>query len=110
MTVPKLDRRDLMAEMVGTTRSPGQLLHEWIREARLFSITDSGDSLHVITVHILDLVLRDDNGTIVIPGITNRTADRVLEPPVRPGGPPDKERASKPPLPSLRHERRKAGL
>jgi len=68
----------------------GQLLHEPIQEARL------------------GVVLNDDNGTTLTPEAENRSArtKNTPEPPATPGGPPDNERAKKPPLPSIERRRK----
>ena len=106
MTVPKLSQETL-AEMVGTTRSRVSFFMNRFRKLGFINY-DSGDNLHVHS-SLLNIVLRDDSAAIVIPEATNRIANRVIEPPARPGGPPDKERASRPPLSSFQR-RRKAGL
>jgi len=106
MTVTKLSQETL-AEMVGTTRSRVSFFMNRFRKLAFINY-DSGDNLHVHS-SLLNIVLRDDNSTTVIPEATNRIANRAIEPPARPGGPPDKERASRPPLSSFQR-RRKAGL
>jgi hypothetical protein len=58
---------------------------------------DVGDNLHVHS-SLLNVVLHDDDGTTVS-GEANTSTD--LDPPSEHGEPPDKERASRPPLPSL---------
>jgi len=63
---------------------------------------DVGDNLHVHST-LLNVVLRDDDGINVNRGISASTeyGNKVLEPPSEPGGPPDRERARRPLLPSV---------
>jgi hypothetical protein len=64
---------------------------------------DVGDSLRVRS-SLLTVVLNDDNGTTVTPKAKNPTvpANKGVEPPAEPGLPPDKERAKRPSLASVR--------
>jgi hypothetical protein len=64
---------------------------------------DVGDNLHVHST-LLNVVLHDDDGANVN-GETRASPEHVnkgLEPPSEPGGPPDKERARRPLLPSVK--------
>jgi len=105
MVVPRLSQETL-AEMVGTTRSRVSFFMNRFRK-RHFIDYDVGDNLHVHS-SLLSVVLDDDNGTTVTPGVENRSAraKKALEPPATPGGPPDNERAKKPPLPDLERRRK----
>ena len=104
MSVPRLSQETL-AEMVGTTRSRVSFFMNRFRKLGFINY-DVGDILHVHS-SLLNVVLHDDDGTTVTPDTKNSAAPahQGLEAPAEPGGPPDKERASRPPLPSL--ERRK---
>lgn len=104
MSVPRLSQETL-AEMVGTTRSRVSFFMNRFRKLGFINY-DVGDILHVHS-SLLNVVLHDDGGTTVTPDTKNSAAptNKGLEPPAEPGGPPDKERARRPPLPSL--ERRK---
>src|SRR6202049_469762 len=104
MSVPRLSQETL-AEMVGTTRSRVSFFMNRFRKLGFINY-DVGDILHVHS-SLLNVVLHDDDGTTVTPDTKNSAApvNRGLDPPAEPGGPPDKERARRPPLPSL--ERRK---
>ena len=99
--VPRLSQETL-AEMVGTTRSRVSFFMNRFRKLRFINY-DVGDNLHVHS-SLLSVVLNDDNGTSVTPEYQNRStrAKKVLEAPAMPGGPPDNERAKKPPLLSAR--------
>jgi CRP-like cAMP-binding protein len=104
MSVPRLSQETL-AEMVGTTRSRVSFFMNRFRKLGFINY-DVGDILHVHS-SLLNVVLHDEDGTTVTPDTKNSAgpANTGLEPPAEPGGPPDKERARRPPLPSL--ERRK---
>ena len=102
MTVPRLSQETL-AEMVGTTRSRVSFFMNRFRKLGFINY-DVGDTLHVHS-SLLNVVLQDDNGEQVLtPGATSPTtpANKALEAPARPGGPPDNERATRPPLLSLK--------
>ena len=94
MVVPRLSQETL-AEMVGTTRSRVSFFMNRFRKLRFINY-DVGNNLHVHS-SLLSIILNDDNGTTVAPGAENRGA-HLHEPPTTPGGPPDKDRARKPPL------------
>ena len=104
MSVPRLSQETL-AEMVGTTRSRVSFFMNRFRKLGFINY-DVGDILHVHS-SLLNVVLNDDDGTTVTPDTKNSAApvNKGLEPPAEPGGPPDKERARRPPISSL--ERRK---
>jgi CRP/FNR family cyclic AMP-dependent transcriptional regulator len=97
MVVPRLSQETL-AEMVGTTRSRVSFFMNRFRKLRFINY-DVGENLHVHS-SLLSVVLNDDTGTVV-PAKTEHQSVRMnkdLEPPATPGGPPDKERAKRPPL------------
>ena len=95
MSVPRLSQETL-AEMVGTTRSRVSFFMNRFRKLGFINY-DVGDNLHVHS-SLLNVVLHDDDG------VTERTKKR-REPPAEHGEPPDKERAKRPPLPSLQRRR-----
>jgi len=95
MSVPRLSQETL-AEMVGTTRSRVSFFMNRFRKLGFINY-DVGDNLHVHS-SLLNVVLHDDDGA------TER-ANKRLEPPSEHGEPPDKERARRPPLPSLQRRR-----
>src|SRR5580693_1044797 len=103
MSVPRLSQETL-AEMVGTTRSRVSFFMNRFRKLGFINF-DVGDNLHVHS-SLLNVVLHDDDGAVVSSG--NKTSiERVnkgLEPPSEPGEPPDKDRAKRPPLPSLQRQ------
>jgi CRP/FNR family transcriptional regulator, cyclic AMP receptor protein len=103
--VPRLSQETL-AEMVGTTRSRVSFFMNRFRKLDFINY-DVGDNLHVHS-SLLSVILNDENGTTVMPEIENRraAAKKTLEPPATPGGPPDSERAKKPPLPSFERRRK----
>jgi CRP/FNR family transcriptional regulator, cyclic AMP receptor protein len=100
MSVPRLSQETL-AEMVGTTRSRVCFFMNRFRKLGFIKY-DVGDNLHVHS-SLLNVVLRDDE-TNLISGAAKPSArhDHSLEAPARPGGPPDNERARRPPLPGLK--------
>jgi CRP/FNR family transcriptional regulator, cyclic AMP receptor protein len=106
MVVPRLSQETL-AEMVGTTRSRVSFFMNRFRKLGFINY-DVGDNLHVHS-SLLNVVLHDDSGTTVAPQAEARTDGSSVsrpkvsvEPPARPGGTPDKERAQRPPLSSLK--------
>jgi CRP/FNR family cyclic AMP-dependent transcriptional regulator len=109
MSVPRLSQETL-AEMVGTTRSRVSFFMNRFRKLGFINY-DVGDILHVHS-SLLNVVLHDDGGTTVTPDTKNSAGsnNRGLEAPAEPGGPPDKERARRPPLPSLERPKLNAGL
>lgn len=97
MEIPRLSHETL-AEMVGTTRSRVCFFMNRFRKLGFINY-DVGDNLHVHS-SLLNVVLQDDDETSAPPNATNRSTPtkKALEAPARPGGPPDKERAMRPPL------------
>jgi CRP/FNR family transcriptional regulator, cyclic AMP receptor protein len=95
MSVPRLSQETL-AEMVGTTRSRVSFFMNRFRKLGFINY-DVGDNLHVHS-SLLNVVLHDDDGG------TER-ANKKAEPPAEHGEPPDRERARRPPLPSLQRRR-----
>jgi CRP/FNR family transcriptional regulator, cyclic AMP receptor protein len=109
MSVPRLSQETL-AEMVGTTRSRVCFFMNRFRKLGFIKY-DVGENLHVHS-SLLNVVLHDDNGTIVTPEGKSAGARtrKGLEPPVAPGEPPDKERTRRPSLPGpKRHRMRNRG-
>jgi CRP/FNR family cyclic AMP-dependent transcriptional regulator len=98
MSVPRLSQETL-AEMVGTTRSRVSFFMNRFRKLGFINY-DVGDNLHVHS-SLLNVVLHDE--ITVTSGAQKLTVrgNKGLEPPARRGGPPDNERARRPPLPSL---------
>jgi CRP-like cAMP-binding protein len=98
MSVPRLSQETL-AEMVGTTRSRVSFFMNRFRKLGFIKY-DTGDNLHVHS-SLLSVVLNDDSGITEAPE-TERLPirrDKNREPPpARSGGPPDRERARRPPL------------
>src|SRR6202011_4250888 len=91
MSVPRLSQETL-AEMGGTTRSRVSFFMNRFRKLGFINY-DVGDILHVHS-SLLNVLLRDD-GTAVDPDTKHSAApaQKGLEPPAEPGGPPDQERA-----------------
>ena len=102
MSVPRLSQETL-AEMVGTTRSRVSFFMNRFRKLGFINY-DVGDNLHVHS-SLLNVVLHDDDGAILSRDTKASTAHAhkglELEPPSEPGEPPDRDRAKRPPLPSL---------
>jgi CRP-like cAMP-binding protein len=98
--VPRLSQETL-AEMVGTTRSRVSFFMNRFRKLGFINY-DVGDNLCVHS-SLLNIVLHDDDGI----SVTSRANDpnalprKGSEPPPEHGGPPDKERAKRPRLPSV---------
>jgi len=82
---------------VGTTRSRVSFFMNKFRKLGFVNY----DNGHHLRVHnsLLSVVLNDDGGTGTS-GTTTANSKKALEPPSEPGGPPEKERAHRPPLPS----------
>jgi CRP-like cAMP-binding protein len=94
--VPKLSQETL-AEMVGTTRPRVSFFMNKFRKLGFINYNAG----HNLRIHnsLLSVVLNDDGGTL--PGATATPVGKnALEPPAAHGGPPEKERARMPPLPS----------
>jgi hypothetical protein len=100
MSVPRLSQETL-AEMVGTTRSRVSFFMNRFRKLGFINY-DVGDNLHVHS-SLLNVVLHDDDGISVTAAGKNPTAGirKGSEPPPEPGEAPDKDRARRPPLPSV---------
>jgi CRP/FNR family cyclic AMP-dependent transcriptional regulator len=105
MSVPRLSQETL-AEMVGTTRSRVSFFMNRFRKLGFIKY-DVGDNLHVQS-SLLNVVLHDDDGAAQGKGgkTSIERANRGREPPSEPGEPPDKDRARRPPLPSLQRRRK----
>jgi CRP-like cAMP-binding protein len=104
MSVPRLSQETL-SEMVGTTRSRVSFFMNRFRKLGFINY-DVGDNLHVHS-SLLNVVLQDDNEAAVSdPKSLTAVAHHGPEPPAKPGSPPDKERAKRPPLPSLETRRK----
>jgi CRP/FNR family cyclic AMP-dependent transcriptional regulator len=104
MVVPRLSQETL-AEMVGTTRSRVSFFMNRFRKLRFIDY-DVGDNVHVHS-SLLGVVLNDDGGATGIaesPNLPPARASKNREAPTRPSGTPDKERAKRPPLPSLERQ------
>ena len=99
MSVPRLSQETL-AEMVGTTRSRVSFFMNRFRKLGFINY-DVGDNLHVHS-SLLNVVLHDDDGTAAAVEARKTSAHKGLEPPAEPGEPLDKDRAMRPPLPSLK--------
>jgi CRP/FNR family cyclic AMP-dependent transcriptional regulator len=104
MVVPRLSQETL-AEMVGTTRSRVSFFMNRFRNLGFINY-DVGDNLHVHS-SLLNVVLHDDNGAATSQTQKSKAHPRKgLEPPITPGGPPDKERARRPSLPDIQQRRK----
>jgi len=104
MSIPRLSQETL-AEMVGTTRSRVSFFMNRFRKFGFIKY-DTGDNLHVHS-SLLNVVLNDDSGITAATETENQAIrdEKNLEPPARPGGPPDKERARMPPLSATQRRR-----
>jgi len=100
ISIPRLSQETL-AEMVGTTRSRVSFFMNRFR--KLGFITYDSQNLRVHS-SLLNIVLHDESGTIAHPEIADITGPgrEGPEAPARPGGPPDRDRAQRPPLRSLK--------
>jgi CRP/FNR family transcriptional regulator, cyclic AMP receptor protein len=99
MVVPRLSQETL-AEMVGTTRSRVSFFMNRFRKFGFINY-DVGDNLHVHS-SLLNVVLHDENGTSANKGHAAELTGPGADPPSRPGGAPDKNRARRPPLRALK--------
>ena len=99
ISVPRLSQ-EILAEMVGTTRSRVSFFMNRFRELGFINYR-VGNTLHVHS-SLLNVLLRDD-GRAATPNAESQTAStkRASEPPREPGEIPDKDRARTPPLPAL---------
>jgi CRP/FNR family transcriptional regulator, cyclic AMP receptor protein len=99
MTVPRLSQETL-AEMVGTTRSRVSFFMNRFRKLGFIKY-DVGDNLHVHST-LLNVVLHDDDGdSLNSETKASPESHKRIEPPSERGGPPDRERARRPFLPSV---------
>jgi CRP/FNR family cyclic AMP-dependent transcriptional regulator len=100
VSVPRLSQETL-AEMVGTTRSRVCFFMNRFRKLGFINYR-IGNNLHVHS-SLLNVLLHDDDEMTGTPGAKNQTphAKKGSEPPPEPGQTPDRDRASRPPLPGL---------
>jgi len=96
-SVPRLSQ-EILAEMVGTTRSRVSFFMNRFRKLGFINYR-VGNNLHVHS-SLLNILLQDDDGAVATPGAENQKAraKRASEPPRKPGEAPDKDRARRPPL------------
>ena len=96
-SVPRLSQ-EILAEMVGTTRSRVSFFMNRFRKLGFINYR-VGNNLHVHS-SLLNILLQDDDGAAATPGAENQKAraKRASEPPRKPGEAPDKDRARRPPL------------
>jgi CRP/FNR family cyclic AMP-dependent transcriptional regulator len=99
MSVPLISKETLDV-MVGTTGSRVSFFMNRFRKLGFIKY-DVGDNLHVHS-SLLNVILHDDE-SVATADSPKRAAHskRALKPPSRRGGPPDDERAKRPPLTSL---------
>ena len=97
MSIPRLSQETL-AEMVGTTRSRVSFFMNRFRKLGFIKY-DSGENLRVHS-SLLKIVLHDDSGPNASPDVTDSDGRgrKAAEAPARPGGPPDRDRAQRPPI------------
>jgi CRP/FNR family transcriptional regulator, cyclic AMP receptor protein len=97
MSIPRLSQETL-AEMVGTTRSRVSFFMNRFRKLGFIKY-DTGDSLQVHS-SLLNIVLHDDTWPIANSDLADSIgrSRKAPEAPARPGGPPDRDRAQRPPL------------
>jgi hypothetical protein len=97
MSIPRLSQETL-AEMVGTTRSRVSFFMNRFRKLGFIKY-DTGENLHVHS-SLLNIVLHDDSWPIANSDVAGSVGQgrKAPEAPARPGGPPDRDRAQRPPL------------
>ena len=97
MSITKLSQETL-AEMVGTTRSRVSFFMNRFRKLGFIKY-DTGKNLYVRS-SLLNIVLHDDSEQIAeLDGADSLGLSRKApEAPARPGGPPDRDRAQRPPI------------
>jgi CRP/FNR family cyclic AMP-dependent transcriptional regulator len=95
MSIPRLSQETL-AEMVGTTRSRVSFFMNRFRKLGFIKY-DTGENLHVNS-SLLNIVLHDDSWPIANSDVADSTGKKAPEAPARPGGPPDRDRAQRPPI------------
>jgi CRP/FNR family cyclic AMP-dependent transcriptional regulator len=97
MTVPRISQ-EILAEMVGTTRSRVSFFMNQFRKLGFINY-DLGDNLRVHS-SLLNVLLRDDDGTTLIQGAEGPSGSKKrAEAPREPGEPADRERAKRSSLP-----------
>lgn len=96
MSIPRLSQETL-AEMVGTTRSRVSFFMNRFRKLGFISYDSQNLRVHS---SLLKIVLHDDSGPIASPNAASSKGRgrKASEAPPRPGGPPDRDRAQRPPL------------
>jgi CRP/FNR family cyclic AMP-dependent transcriptional regulator len=103
MSVPRLSQETL-AEMVGTTRSRVSFFMNRFRKLGFINY-DFGDHLRVNS-SLLNVVLHDDDGTPLIPAANDVPVNKAPQRPATAATPRDKDRAKRPPLPSIERRRK----
>ncbi len=100
MSIPRISQ-EILAEMVGTTRSRVSFFMNRFRKLGFLNY-DAGNNLHIHS-SLLNIVLENESGDITGEGkVSSAHGRKGLEPPVEPGDPLDRERASRPPLRGLK--------
>jgi len=107
MTIPRLSQETL-AEMVGTTRSRVSFFMNRFRKFGFIKY-DSGENLRVHS-SLLKIVLHEDNAPIDHPDAADSigAGRKAREAPARPGGPPDRDRAQRPPIRNAKRATRRS--
>jgi len=97
MSIPRLSQETL-AEMVGTTRSRVSFFMNRFRKLGFIKY-DNGENLRVHS-SLLKIVLHDESGPSANADVPDsvRRGRKAAEAPARPGGPPDSDRARRPPI------------
>lgn len=96
MTIPKV-KQEILAEMVGTTRSRVSFFMNRFRKLGFIKY-GAGDNLFVHS-SLLNIVLHDNGASERLDAANpSLPGDKHLDAPAKPGGLPDRERASRPPL------------
>jgi len=97
VSIPRLSQETL-AEMVGTTRSRVSFFMNRFRKLGFIKYA-SGENV-CIHSSLLNIVLHDDSEPIANPDVPASIGRgrKAPEAPTRPGGPPDRDRAQRPPL------------
>ena len=103
MSVPRLSQETL-AEMVGTTRSRVSFFMNRFRKLGFINY-DFGDHLRVNS-SLLNVVLHDDDGTPLMPAADEVRVNKTPQRPATAATPRDKDRAKRPPLPSIERRRK----
>src|ERR1700733_15009708 len=103
MSVPRLSQETL-AEMVGTTRSRVSFFMNRFRKLGFIKY-DVGDHLRVNS-SLLNVVLHDDDGTPLMPAADEVRVNTTPHRPATAATRRDKDRAKRPPLPSIERRRK----